>query len=146
MPLMRGQCSCGEVKFEFKMPEPLAYQCHCSVCRKASGSAYSTTLMAPTQGFVWLEGQNKVSSYAKKNGYKTAFCSCCGSPVPNLFRDYPLYSVPVGALDDDIKPRVVVQLYLDSKAGWEKDGLEGQQFATMPSIDDMLGFLHIYNP
>ncbi len=36
---MHGQCLCGAVKFEILGPLPKLYQCHCSLCRKQSGSA-----------------------------------------------------------------------------------------------------------
>ena len=138
-----GQCSCGTVKFKFNVKGPFAYQCHCSICRKATGSAYSTTLMAPEQNFVWSEGSEMVSSYSRENGYKVNFCSCCGSPVPNKFRDLPLYSVPLGSLDNEPVINVVVQIYLGSKAKWEKEQLEGQQYVEMPSLDEMLEYLHV---
>ena len=140
-----GQCSCGTVKFKFEIKELLAYQCHCSICRKATGSAYSTTLMAPEQDFVWSDGKDKVSTYSRENGYKVNFCSCCGSPVPNKFRDLPIYSVPLGSLDNEPNIKVVVQIYLDSKAKWEKDKLEGQQYAEMPTLDEMLELLHVHS-
>ena len=138
-----GQCSCGTVRFKFDIDEPLAYQCHCSICRKATGSTFSTTLMAPEKSFVWVEGKEKVSSYSKENGYKVSFCSCCGSPVPNRFRDFPLYSVPLGSLDNEPDIKVVVQIYLGSKAKWESDKLEGRQYVEMPSLDEMFEFLHV---
>ena len=143
MPEINGQCSCGAVKFKFDIEELFAYQCHCSICRRATGSACSTTLMAPEQDFVWCGGKEKVSSYSNENGYMTSFCSCCGSPVPNKFRDYLLYSVPLGCLDNDPDIKVVAQIYLGSKAKWEKDKLVEQKYIEMPSLGEILGFLHV---
>ena len=143
MSLIHGQCSCGVVEFEFSTDTLLAYQCHCSICRKATGSAFSTTLITSESNFVWIRGKEKVSSYAKKSGYKTQFCSHCGSPVPNKFRGYPLFSVPVGSLDGLPDIKIVVQLHLSSRARWDKDYFEGQKFIEMPTIHEMLAFLHI---
>ncbi|NNF96825.1 MAG: aldehyde-activating protein, partial [Halobacteria archaeon] len=95
-------------------------------------------------GFVWIRGKEKVSSYSKENGYKASFCSCCGNPVPNKFRDFPLFSVPVGSLDGGFDIEVVVQIYLGSRAKWDKDHIEGQKFVEMPPINEMLAFLHVH--
>lgn len=145
MKQINGQCSCGAVRFKFETEELKAYQCHCSVCRKATGSAYSTTLMAPESGFHWASGKDSISSYSKKNGYKINFCSICGSPIPNKFRNFPLYSVPVGSIDNENNINVVVQIFLGSKAKWEKNELDGEQFSEMPSLDEMMEYLHVSN-
>lgn len=144
MTELSGQCACGTVSFSLTVDVPVAYQCHCSICQKASGSAFSTTLMAPEQGFVWQQGRDKVASYSKDNGYTVNFCSCCGSPLPNKFRDFPLYSVPLGSLDNAPEISVAVQIYLGSKAEWDKPQLEGQQFDEMPALEEMLALLHVH--
>jgi hypothetical protein len=143
MSEIHGKCSCGTVEFKFSTDALLAYQCHCSICRKSTGSAYSTTLIAPESDFVWIRGKDKVSSYSKDNGYKVNFCSCCGSPVPNIFREFPLFSVPVGSLDDAPEIEVVIQIYLGSRAKWDKDHFQEQKFVEMPSVNEMLEFLHV---
>jgi hypothetical protein len=139
---INGRCSCGAVAFRFSMEAPRAFQCHCSICRKATGSAFTTTLMAPVEGFEWLRGEGGVSFHSKPNGYTLGFCSSCGSPVPNRFRDYPLYSVPVGSLDDPPEIPIVAQLYLGSRAKWAKEGLVGRRYEEMPSLHEMLALLH----
>lgn len=143
MPELYGQCSCGAVEFKFSTDALRAYQCHCSICRKASGSSYSTTLMAPESNFVWLGGMDSISSYAKENGYKVNFCSQCGNPVPNKFRDFALFSVPVGSLKGDPDITIVAKLYLGSRAKWDKEQFDGKCYAEMPSLNEMLELLCI---
>ena len=143
MTVLLGQCSCGSVGFSFSADSLLAYQCHCSICRKATGSAFSTTLMAPESSFVWTRGEERVSSYSKEGGYKVSFCSRCGSPVPNKFRNFPLYSVPAGSTDGQPDIRVVVKLHLDSRAQWDKDNFEGERFPKMPTLNEILKLLHV---
>ena len=141
MSEIHGQCTCGAVEFKFSTEKLMAYQCHCSICRKATGSAFSTTLLAPESGFAWLCGEEKLSSYSRGSGYKVNFCSCCGNPVPNKFRNFPLFSVPAGILDNSNDIKVVVQIYLGSGAKWDKDRIEGQQFVETPTINEMLELL-----
>jgi len=138
-----GQCSCGSVAYRFTADKLIAYQCHCSICRKVTGSAFSTTLMAPERSFSWLRGEDLVSSYAKENGYRNNFCSRCGSPVPNKFRDYPLFNVPVGSIESGPPVEIAAQIFMGSRAHWDSSALGGRQYDEMPSLDEMLELLGI---
>jgi hypothetical protein len=62
--------------------------------------------------------------------------------LPINLRDYPLYSVPAGCLDASIDVKIVAQLYLGSKAAWDKECPEGLQFTEMPELEEMLELLH----
>jgi len=98
--------------------------------------------MAPDKGFSWLGNDVAITSHISNSGYKSGYCPDCGSPVPNKFRDYPLYSVPVGSIDGSPNIEVVAQLYLDSSASWEKEQLQGDKFGEMPELEAMLKLLH----
>ncbi len=100
--------------------------------------------MAAENDFVWIHGKEKLTSYSKENGYKLNFCSYCGSPVPNKFRGFPLFSVPVGSLDGEPDIKVVVSIYSGSRAKWDKAVFEGQVFDEMPAIDEMFELLHVH--
>lgn len=137
-----GGCCCGGIEFQFDTDTALAYECHCSICQKASGSAFSTTVMVRANGFRWLKGQNLISTYKREGGYKSCFCSQCGSPVPNAFRGLPLYSVPVGSLDNPESIQVAVRLHLDSKARWDRIS-QSHNFESMPALDEILKLLKV---
>ena len=99
--------------------------------------------MVPENSFKWIHGEATISSYSKERGYMVNFCTRYGSPVPNRFRGYPLFSVPAGSLDGSPEIRVVVQINLGSKAEWDKECLDGQQCQEMPDINQMLELLHL---
>ena len=40
MPVVRGSCLCGGVKYEITGPLMRSGHCHCSNCRKAHGAAF----------------------------------------------------------------------------------------------------------
>lgn len=143
MEEIHGGCSCGAVAFQFLVKELNAYQCHCSICRKASGSAFTTTTMVPEHSFKWLRGVDGMTTYTKDNGYRVNFCSVCGSPVPNRFRDYPLFSVPVGSLEGAPPVKVVARIFLGSRAHWDDGPMIGQSFDEMPGLDEMLALLGV---
>ncbi len=102
---MRSKCLCGTIEFEVKGPLPKAYQCHCSLCRKQSGTAFNTSLMIAGHKFRWLTGQKFISSYVKDTGYRSDFCSRCGSPIPNPLRGTSYMWVPAGLLQADAPSR-----------------------------------------
>ena len=45
--LVRGSCLCGAVRYEARLPFNKFVQCHCSRCRKATGSAFARFKLPP---------------------------------------------------------------------------------------------------
>lgn len=138
---MKGQCLCGGVEFELSGAVPDLYQCHCSLCRKVSGSAANAALVIDAAQFRWIRGRDRIARYQREDGWKSHFCRDCGSPLPNRSREGRAYWVPVGLLEDDPSLRLGAHLYIDSKAGWDVIADAGEHFAEMPdaaSLDRML--------
>jgi len=140
---MRGECICGEIAFEVSGDLPKLYQCHCSICRKQAGTASNTGLIVKQDNFRWLIGQEKVTSYVKPTGFRSDFCSKCGSVVPNPFRDKPYVWVPAGALDDSEPLEIVVHICVGSKASWDTQiPKELAQFEDMPTLTELIDLVH----
>lgn len=118
---MKGECLCGEVAFEIEGDLPNIYQCHCSLCRKATGSTANAASFVDVQAFSWLFGQANIRSFQKLTGYRSDFCSVCGSPVPNKLRDTDLIWIPAGLLDEATASQVAVHLHLSSSAAWAQE-------------------------
>jgi len=118
---MEGECLCGEVKFEIDGELPNFYQCHCSQCRKVTGSSANAATFVPCGNFRWVSGQSKVSTFQKPAGYRSDFCSVCGNPVLNKLRDTDLVWVPAGLLGGEIASRIAVHLHLSSAAPWAQE-------------------------
>ncbi len=139
---MRGQCLCGSVVFEINGPLPKAYQCHCSLCRRQSGTSSNTSLMIARNNLRWTAGQQHVKSYVKPSGFRTDFCSRCGSPVPNPLRGTDYLWVPAGLLEGDIPLEVGAHLFVDSKAIWDALPQGGVRYAGMPENHELLRLLN----
>ncbi len=135
---MKGECLCGDVAFEIEGNLPNLYQCHCSLCRKATGSAANAATFVPSKRFRWLSGQHNISSFQKSTGYRSDFCSACGSPVPNPLRGKELVWVPAGLLDESFEASVTVHLHLGSAALWEHDAQHCLQLEAGPESLEML--------
>lgn len=134
---MQGSCLCGDVTFEIIGNMPNLYQCHCSLCRKVSGSASSSAFILAAENFRWVQGEACISKYSKPSGYSSHFCSRCGCPVPNNFYG-PYYWVPAGALDGNPEIRIVAHLHMDSRSHWDTPPAEGAQYEKAPALDALI--------
>ena len=132
---MRGRCLCGTVQFEIVGALPALYQCHCSLCRKQSGGASNAATIVDADQLRWLSGEGAVRSWKKATGFRSDFCSTCGSPVPNVLGDKPYYWVPAGLLEEDGALRVAVHLHMGSKARWEPEPAGGTHHHDMPAFE-----------
>ena len=77
---MQGKCFCGGVAFEIVGEFPAIYLCHCSLCRKVSGSSANAATVVEADQMQWLHGAELVQTFASETGFKSHFCSRCGSP------------------------------------------------------------------
>ena len=55
---LHGSCLCGEIRFEIHGKIGPAGQCHCSKCRKVSGTDGNAVFYAPAASFRWLAGSD----------------------------------------------------------------------------------------
>ena len=118
---MKGECLCGTVKFQIEGEIRNLYQCHCSLCRKATGASANAATFVQGSAFRWVSGERQISSFKKPSGFRSDFCSVCGSPVPNSLGDSGMIWIPAGLLDEPVESRVSVHLHTKSAAPWEED-------------------------
>lgn len=135
---MRGKCLCGLIEFEVLVAAPKLYQCHCSLCRKQGGGSSNTAAIVAQEQFRWLSGQEHISSWVKDTGFRSDFCSNCGSPVPNPLRSTPYYWVPAGLFEEGVQLKVSAHLFVGSKASWDVIASPGTQHETMPELSELL--------
>lgn len=139
---MRGECLCGRVEFEIVGDFPRLYQCHCSLCRKQGGSSSNTATIVSAENFRWLSGQEHISSWVKDTGFRSDFCSKCGSPVPNPLRSTPYYWIPIGLLRNERQLEIAAHLFVGSKSPWDVIAPPGVRFETAPELSELISLLH----
>ncbi|MEX1993602.1 MAG: GFA family protein [Steroidobacteraceae bacterium] len=130
------------MQFEVAGPYPLLYQCHCSLCRKQGGSVSNTGLIVAAGKFRWVAGAELISRWQRSSGFRSHFCSRCGSPVPNPLRDTGYIWVPSGLLEGDGPLEISAQLYVESKAPWAKLPSGVRLFDSAPDLKELIGLLH----
>ncbi|MHB8914344.1 MAG: GFA family protein [Thiobacillus sp.] len=138
---IHGKCLCGEVEFELHGALPNICQCHCSLCRKVTGSSANASLIVSNSQFTWVRGQALIHSYISPTGYRSDFCSMCGSPVPNRLSGRSGYWVPVGLLDENPDLKIAVHLYTASRAKWDYVPAHQLQYSETPGLDTVLKIL-----
>lgn len=128
-----GSCLCGAVRFTLSGTPDGFFLCHCSRCRKGTGSAHASNMFVPDGVLVWLSGEDLLTTFAVEGAqHARSFCSRCGSPMP-IVRTGGRVKLPAGCLDTDAGMRPRAHIWTASRADWD-DHLE-----DVPGFDERPG-------
>jgi hypothetical protein len=121
--MIQGGCLCGAVRFEIARAVGPFELCHCSRCRKASGSAFVAGLGVEVSDFRLFSGAELIQRYEapvreRPPGYRTAFCTRCGSPVPAPAPGATWFEIPAGLLDGDAGVRPDRHIFVEGRSPW----------------------------
>ncbi|MDP7075353.1 MAG: GFA family protein [Myxococcota bacterium] len=122
-----GSCLCGAVRYEFSGGLETVVSCHCSQCRKASGTAFATNASVSAEAFRFVAGKELLGEFESSPGQYRCFCTRCGSPIIKRYRDHPeVLRVRIGTLDTDPQVEVKKHIFLREKAPWARvpEGVE----------------------
>ncbi|KAH8118836.1 Mss4-like protein [Phellopilus nigrolimitatus] len=105
-PTYHGSCLCGEVNFEVHAEPILVTCCHCTNCKKHTGTVFSSNVVFPADTENVTKGASLISTFhdtAQDSGNVLFryFCNRCGTPLYNVGGDAPrILAVFYSALDD----------------------------------------------
>jgi hypothetical protein len=125
--MLEGSC----IRFEIADAVGGIVRCHCSLCRKNSGTGSIAKVLVAAEKLRWLSGEALIRTFERPSGYGTAFCSVCGSPAPAHDAPRQRYAVPVGLLDGDPPLRVIEHIFVGSKAQWDMIGDDAPRLDAM---------------
>ncbi|MER8978495.1 GFA family protein [Mesorhizobium sp. M0870] len=114
---LTGKCFCGAVHYEVTDEFIYAANCHCSDCRRTTGSAFKPFAGIEREKLVLTEGEDKLLIFGDQSGHN-AHCGRCGSLLYSLVRDGAYVHVAMGTLVDDPSIRPTAHIFVGSKAGW----------------------------
>ncbi len=129
----KGSCLCGAVSYQFHGPEYVFQYCHCSRCRKFTGSAHATNIIVAPDQFEWLTGADQVGRFEHPEAkhFATCFCRQCGSSLPWEAQSGGAVVIPAGTLDEDPEIRPSQNIFWKDRVAW-REAVE-----SLPHYDEL---------
>lgn len=118
-----GGCLCGGVRFAAAGPAGLAGYCHCTDCRRTTGSAFNLSLPVAARHFRLLAGRPRGFTKRADSGAELTrhFCPDCGAPLYTTSPRHPeLVYLKAGAVDDPALVRPGHQAWTRSAVAWAR--------------------------
>lgn len=118
--MYKGSCLCGSIQFSLTGSVSDIIHCHCSLCRKASGSAFATNGFIDAKDLTLIDRDNSLTYYESTTGKRKYFCQTCGAPIYSSNAQSPMrYRLRLGSVDSDIAERPSSHNFVTSKANWD---------------------------
>lgn len=122
MSTLSGSCLCGRVRYTVSGEAQRFYHCHCSRCRKASGTGHASNLFVHGS-LTWNSGAELIRTFKlpEAERFTNTFCEVCGSRMPRFIEKLGMVFIPAGSLEDEPDMRPQARIFLDSRAEWSCD-------------------------
>lgn len=115
-----ASCLCGVVRLQIEGGITDIIHCHCSLCRKSSGTAYATNGFVASSGLNVLRGVEHIRAFEVSPGRKRHFCGTCASPLySSNDKDPERLRLRLGVLDSQISERPTSHNFVSSRAAWD---------------------------
>lgn len=118
---MKASCQCGQLTASAPGDtQPYVVACHCTDCRKRSGSAFGAMAYYPAEA-VTFTGELREYTRTTDSGhtYTTGFCPHCGTSLKGQASRLPqITGVALGCIDDGPVPAPARSVYEQGKAEW----------------------------
>ena len=114
---LKGSCFCRAV--QYSVPDAFLYamNCHCSNCRRTTGSAFKPFAGIEREKLTVTQGQEDLLIYGSGHAHD-AHCRKCGSLLYSVVRDGAFVHVAMGTLVDAPGIRPNRHIFVGSKAPW----------------------------
>lgn len=122
-----GSCLCGAVKYQVTGEPKRFFHCHCSRCRKATGTTgHASNLFLQPGTLKWLSGEEQIRAFKvpEAGRFTNVFCAICGSRMPRQPKDTDAVIIPAGSLDDQAPIKPEARIFYGSRAAWSCDAAE----------------------
>jgi len=115
--VLRGGCCCGAVRYEVPDEFLHAWNCHCSRCRVATGSAFKSLAGIEREKLTVIRGAGTLLVVGDDVPNDTR-CALCGSFLFSVVRNGAFVHVGMGSLIDTPTIRPTAHIFAGSKASW----------------------------
>jgi hypothetical protein len=114
---LAGKCFCGAVQYTVADEFLYAANCHCSNCRRTTGSAFKPFAGIARDRLRITQGAENLMIFGEEAAHNT-HCKLCGSLLYSVVRDGAYVHVAMGTLVDDPTIRPTKHIFVGSKAPW----------------------------
>jgi hypothetical protein len=114
---LAGRCMCGAVQYEVADQFLYSANCHCSNCRRATGSAFKPFAGIERAKLGVTHGADHVMTFGGESAHDV-HCKSCGSLLYSVVRDGAYVHIAMGTLIDDPTIRPTAHIFVGSKALW----------------------------
>ncbi len=128
---LTGKCMCGLVQYSVSDRFEYAMNCHCSQCRRTTGSAFKPLAGIARDQLRVTANEDNILRYGSETGHD-AHCAKCGSLLYSVVRDGAYAHVAMGSLVDEPGIRPSMHIFVGSKAGWYTISDDLPQFECFP--------------
>lgn len=131
---LSGRCLCGAIEYTVTHQPVQVLNCHCTLCRRMNGSAFSTYVVVRASDLRFLRGEEALIQYAVTERTTRHCCRHCGCALFNANpASYPgLRMLYLGTLDEAAYLAPRVDIYCDAKLAWVDSAAALPAFAGPP--------------
>lgn len=120
--ILEGGCTCGTVRFRMKGRPLIVHCCHCSWCRRETGSAFAVNAMIEADRVEIMQGEPETvtTPSASGRGQKIARCPQCRVAVWSNYAGAgdAIRFVRVGTLDEPGRMPPDIHIYTAYNLPW----------------------------
>jgi len=114
---LAGQCLCGAVHYAVANAFLYAANCHCSNCRRATGSAFKPFAGIERHQLRVTQGEDELMTIGEEDA-GDKHCRRCGSVLYSVVQQGAMVHVTLGTLLDTPSIRPTAHIFVGSKAPW----------------------------
>lgn len=115
--ILAGKCLCGAVNYVVEDKFRYALNCHCSNCRRSTGSAFKPFAGIERDKLRITAGAENIMTFGDASAHDVR-CRDCGSLLYSVVRDGAFVHVTLGTLVDTPAIRPTAHMFAGSKAAW----------------------------
>lgn len=117
---VEGGCNCGAVRYRLTAAPLTSYICHCHLCQKRTGSAFSLSIVVPVEGLALTQGELRTAVRRTASGRlnRSHGCGDCSSRIYTQAEGDRTLNLRAGTLDDASWVRPVAQFWTSSAQPW----------------------------
>ena len=119
---LEGRCTCGAVRYRLTAPPLFVHCCHCSWCRRESGSAFAVNALIESDRLVLAAGapETVTTPSASGRGQKVVRCRDCRVALWSHYAGSgdPIAFVRVGTLGEPHGVAPDVHIFTSTKLPW----------------------------